>query len=59
MRAVVYDAPRKFTVTEVPTPSARPGQVRVKVIQTGLCGTDLHLHEGQFMATYPLTPGHE
>ena len=22
-------------------------------------GTDLHLHEGQFMATYPLTPGHE
>jgi D-arabinitol dehydrogenase (NADP+) len=59
MRAVVYDAPRSFTVAEVPTPTAGPGEVRVKVIQTGVCGTDLHLHEGQFMAVYPLTPGHE
>jgi D-arabinitol dehydrogenase (NADP+) len=25
----------------------------------GICGTDLHLHEGQFLATFPLTPGHE
>lgn len=25
----------------------------------GMCGTDLHLHEGQFLATFPLTPGHE
>jgi len=25
----------------------------------GICGTDLHLHEGQFIATFPLTPGHE
>ena len=24
-----------------------------------MCGTDLHLHEGQFLATFPLTPGHE
>jgi D-arabinitol dehydrogenase (NADP+) len=25
----------------------------------GMCGTDLHLHEGQFLANFPLTPGHE
>lgn len=24
-----------------------------------MCGTDLHLHEGQFLANFPLTPGHE
>lgn len=59
MRAVVYDAPRSFEVKEVPTPEPRAGQVRVKVIQTGVCGTDLHLHEGQFMAVYPMIPGHE
>ena len=59
MRAVVYDAPRSFAVTEIPDPVAGPGQVRVRVIQTGVCGTDLHLHEGQFMAAYPLIPGHE
>jgi D-arabinitol dehydrogenase (NADP+) len=59
MRAVVYDAPRRFSVREVPTPEPGPGEVRVRVIQTGLCGTDLHLHDGQFMAVYPMVPGHE
>jgi D-arabinitol dehydrogenase (NADP+) len=59
MRAVVYDAPRTFTVREIPMPAAGPGQVRVKVLQTGVCGTDLHLHDGRFMATFPLIPGHE
>ncbi len=59
MRAVVYDAPRQFSIRDVPIPQPGPGEVRVKVIQTGVCGTDLHLHEGGFMATFPLTPGHE
>ena len=59
MRAVVYDAPRRFSVREVPTPEPGPGEVRVRVIQTGVCGTDLHLHDGQFMAVYPMVPGHE
>ncbi len=59
MRAVVYDEPRSFTVREVPTPSAGPGEIRVRVTQTGVCGTDLHLHDGRFLATFPLTPGHE
>ncbi len=59
MRAVVYEAPFDFSVREVPQPVPGPGQVRVKVIQSGFCGTDLHLHAGGFMGTYPLTPGHE
>ena len=59
MRAVVYDAPRRFRVREVPTPEPGPGEVRVRVIQTGVCGTDLHLHDGRFMAVYPMVPGHE
>src|SRR4051794_22047790 len=59
MKAVVYDAPRSFVVKEVPTPRPGPGEVLVSVIQTGVCGTDLHLHDGQFLAAFPLTPGHE
>jgi D-arabinitol dehydrogenase (NADP+) len=59
MRAVVYDAPRSFAVRDVPRPVADPGQVVVDVHLAGLCGTDLHLHEGGFFATFPLTPGHE
>ncbi len=59
MRAVVYDEPRSFAVREVARPVAGPGEVVVDVDLAGLCGTDLHLHEGGFFASFPLTPGHE
>jgi len=59
MKAVVYDRPKSYVITDVPVPEPGPGQVRIKVIQVGVCGTDLHIHNGEFMAAYPLTPGHE
>jgi D-arabinitol dehydrogenase (NADP+) len=59
MKAVVYDAPRQYVITEVPTPEAGPGEVRIKVGQVGVCGTDVHIHHGDFNAVFPLTPGHE
>jgi D-arabinitol dehydrogenase (NADP+) len=59
MKAVVYDAPRKYAVKEIPTPEAGPGEVRIKVNQVGVCGTDLHIHHGDFNAVFPLIPGHE
>ena len=59
MKAVVYDRPRNYQITDVPMPEPGPGQVRIKVIQVGVCGTDLHIHNGEFMAAFPLTPGHE
>ncbi len=59
MKAVVYDSPRSFTVTEIPTPDPGPGEVRVRVRQTGICATDLHIHNGKVFAEFPLTPGHE
>ena len=59
MRAVVYDGPASFEVRTVPTPEPRPGEVRLAVEVAGMCGTDLHIHEGGFFASYPLTPGHE
>jgi D-arabinitol dehydrogenase (NADP+) len=59
MQAVYYEAPKTWSVTEIPTPEAEPGQVRIKVGQVGVCGTDLHIHEGEFGAVFPLVPGHE
>ncbi|MEL0147581.1 MAG: alcohol dehydrogenase catalytic domain-containing protein, partial [Actinomycetota bacterium] len=59
MRAVVYDQPGSFTVRDVPTPEPGSGDVLVRMTAAGMCGTDLHLHEGQFLANFPLTPGHE
>ncbi len=59
MKAVVYDAPTIYQITEIPTPEPGPGEVLIKVIQVGVCGTDLHIHLGEFGARFPLIPGHE
>ena len=59
MRAVVYDRPGAFSVREVPVPQPAPGEVLLRVLAAGVCGTDRHLHDGEFGPTYPLTPGHE
>ena len=59
MRAVVYTEPRNWAVVDVATPEPGPGQVRLRVAASGLCGTDSHLHRGEFGPVYPLTPGHE
>lgn len=59
MKAVVYDAPRTFEIRDIPLPQPAPGELRIKVNQVGICGTDLHIHEGEFQAKFPLIPGHE
>jgi D-arabinitol dehydrogenase (NADP+) len=59
MKAVRYEAPGHFAVTDVPMPQIGPLDVRIKINQTGVCGTDLHLHHGTYIGVYPLTPGHE
>lgn len=59
MRAVIYDRPEHFEVREVPVPRPGVGEVLLRVLIAGVCGTDLHLHVGEFGPSYPLTPGHE
>jgi D-arabinitol dehydrogenase (NADP+) len=59
MKAVRYEAPGNFAVTDVPMAAVGPLDVRIKIHQSGVCGTDLHLHHGTYIGVYPLTPGHE
>lgn len=59
MRAVVYHEPEKHAVEEVADLPLGPDEVRVKNVIVGICGTDQHLHIGEFGPKYPLTPGHE
>ena len=59
MKAVVYDAPKQYSVKEVPTPEPGPGEVRIKVNQVGVCGTDVHILKGEYPVERGLTVGHE
>ncbi|MDT0546444.1 MULTISPECIES: zinc-dependent alcohol dehydrogenase family protein [Streptomyces] len=59
MRAAVIEAPGKVTVATVPDPTPGPREVVVDVAACGLCGTDLHILQGEFAPTLPIVPGHE
>ncbi len=60
MRAVVIDAPGRIRVDDVPDPAPRPDEVLVRVGACGICGTDLHIIDGESpLARYPVIPGHE
>jgi len=59
MRAVVVEKPRSWQVEEVPDPKPCDDEVVVEVKACGVCGTDLHIFEGDFPAHFPLVPGHE
>ncbi|GAA2545283.1 zinc-dependent alcohol dehydrogenase family protein [Pseudonocardia hydrocarbonoxydans] len=58
MRAAVISADR-VTVENVPDPTPGPREVVVAVAGCGICGTDLHIADGEFAPTLPVTPGHE
>jgi D-arabinitol dehydrogenase (NADP+) len=59
MKALRYDKPRSYAVIETDLPTVRDNDVLIKVKACGVCGTDLHIHEGEFIAKFPLIPGHE
>ncbi|KAL2265403.1 hypothetical protein VTJ83DRAFT_6503 [Remersonia thermophila] len=59
MKALRYNKPEEFEIVKVPLPTLRDDDVLIKVKACGVCGTDLHIHEGEFIATFPLIPGHE
>ena len=60
MRAVIVERPGVVRVDDVPEPEAAPGEVVVRVGACGICGTDVHIVDGEFPPTkYPVIPGHE
>lgn len=59
MKAVVFESPNSVKVKEVADPSVSDSDVLIAVKSAGVCGTDLHIYEGDFIGTYPVIPGHE
>ncbi|KZT34459.1 GroES-like protein [Sistotremastrum suecicum HHB10207 ss-3] len=59
MKALYYKGPRDFKITQRPVPSVGPDDVLLRVRSCGICGTDAHIHEGEFIARFPVITGHE
>ncbi|MEU4096285.1 zinc-dependent alcohol dehydrogenase family protein [Streptomyces sp. NPDC026673] len=59
MKAVVIAEPGTIELATVEDPAPGPRDVVVAVAACGLCGTDLHILQGEFAPTLPIVPGHE
>ncbi|QUX31600.1 zinc-dependent alcohol dehydrogenase family protein [Nocardiopsis akebiae] len=60
MRAAIITEPGSVTVGDRPDPQPAADGVVIRVGACGICGTDLHIADGEFPPSpYPLVPGHE
>lgn len=59
MRAISIITPGEIEEIEVPDPSPDTSEIVVEVAAVGICGTDLHIFEGEFAPKFPIIPGHE
>ena len=56
----VMTSPGVIEFHEVEKPSAGKGQILLKVMKIGICGSDIHVYHGKHPFTpYPVTQGHE
>lgn len=60
MRAMMMTGVREpFAQQDMPDPQPGPGQVRIRLHATGVCGTDVHVWHGELPVPLPLVLGHE
>jgi 2-desacetyl-2-hydroxyethyl bacteriochlorophyllide A dehydrogenase len=60
MKQAVMTAPGCIEFRDVPAPTARAGEVLLRVRRIGICGSDVHVYHGRHPYTsYPVVQGHE
>ena len=60
MKAAMYYGPGDIRMEDVPEPDPGPGEVKVRPLWNGLCGTDLHqFFDGPMSLVVPCIIGHE
>ena len=54
---------RQFRLAEAPSEAPGPGEVRVRVVAVGICGSDVHNYAegavGDTPCNFPMVLGHE
>jgi 2-desacetyl-2-hydroxyethyl bacteriochlorophyllide A dehydrogenase len=61
MKAAILESYRNFKWDEKETPEINENEVLVKIAYAGICGSDMHIFNGDFhpRTPIPFTPGHE
>ena len=59
MRAAVCREVGQIGVEELDDPRPQAGEVRLRMVATGVCGTDLSIFQGHLPVPHPIVLGHE
>jgi L-iditol 2-dehydrogenase len=61
MKALVFEEPRRATVSDLEVPTIAADEVLVRSRNVGICHSDFELYEGRYIipVSYPIIPGHE
>ncbi len=60
MKAIYINAPGEVEIRDIPMPVRQKGEVLLKILYGGICGSDLGSYRGTFAYfDYPRIPGHE
>jgi len=58
-KALQITKPHEMEIVTLERPEPGPEEVLIKVMASGICGTDIHILEGEYLGEYPVIPGHE
>lgn len=59
MKAAQILQPGEMNIIDIPCPEPAPDEVLIRVMASGICGTDIHIFRGEYLGGYPVIPGHE
>ena len=60
MKQALMTKPGEIIYQDVPVPTVGAGQIKVKMLKIGVCGSDIHVWHGKHPYTsYPVVQGHE
>ena len=59
MRALVSRGQDRIEVEELPEPTPATGEVKIRLVATGICHTDLSVLQGHLPSPHPIVLGHE
>ncbi|NP_081221.1 alcohol dehydrogenase 6A (class V) [Mus musculus] len=57
--AIAWAKNSPLSIEEVQVEPPKSGEVRIKMISSGICGSDDHVLKGELVVNFPLIPGHE
>jgi D-arabinitol dehydrogenase (NADP+) len=59
MKSILISQPNQISLVEKPIPQPGEHDILIRVMASGICGTDIHIFRGEYLGDYPVTPGHE